>query len=138
MGSNKVVLGNRIRNVILGDPDPSLQASSPWNTSELGKSPVTPSPRSMTAVSLALLSATSHHTLLACMFTAPQGNPDWPWRFSAAIAMYSGSNALVANNLVDKATSESKTDVAGFKNVPFPYDNRSVVRLRAHILLPAA
>ena len=62
---------------------------------------------------------------ISCLLLELQGNADWPWRFSAAIAMYSGSNALVANNLIAKASSEAKTDVAGFKNVPFPYDNRS-------------
>ena len=37
MGSNKVVLGNRIRNVILGNPDPSVQAWSPWNITKHGE-----------------------------------------------------------------------------------------------------
>jgi hypothetical protein len=31
-----------------------------------------------------------------------EGDP-WPWRFSTAIAVYSDSNALVANNLIGTA-----------------------------------
>jgi len=63
------------------------------------------------------------------------GNPDptenynsdaisWPWRFSTAISVYADSDVLVANNLIAKATRKATTSVAGFSNVPYPYDNR--------------
>ena len=48
----------------------------------------------------------------------------WPWRFGTAIASYTGKNTLIGNNLIDKATLSAKTNVAGYNNVPYPYDNR--------------
>lgn len=51
----------------------------------------------------------------------------WPWAFSTAIACYSDSNALVANNLISKATTSMKTTVTFSDEkmtVPYPVDNR--------------
>lgn len=48
----------------------------------------------------------------------------YPWRFSIAIAVYTWNNALIANKLIDKASKISKTSVACYKNIPYPYDNR--------------
>jgi hypothetical protein len=51
----------------------------------------------------------------------------WPWRFSTAIAAY-GTNVLVANNLISKATTSKKVSVTfsgkSFSNIEFPMDNR--------------
>ena len=51
----------------------------------------------------------------------------WPWRFGAAIACYSDSNALIANNLISKSTTSMNTTVVldGDKlTVPYLVDNR--------------
>eukprot|EP00730_Choanoeca_flexa_P002492 TRINITY_DN11069_c0_g1_i3.p1 TRINITY_DN11069_c0_g1~~TRINITY_DN11069_c0_g1_i3.p1 ORF type:complete len:490 (+),score=98.81 TRINITY_DN11069_c0_g1_i3:154-1470(+) len=91
-GSNKVVVGNRIRNVVLGNPDPSM---ADWSLSNG----------------------------LNTTYGLGASDP-WPWRFSTAIGVYTASNALIGNNLLDKASRSAKTSVAGFKNIEFPYDNR--------------
>ena len=50
----------------------------------------------------------------------------WPWTFGIAIACYSDSNALVANNLISKSTTSKQTTLVlnGDKlTVPYPMDN---------------
>lgn len=81
MGTNKVVVGNKIHDVTYKHPNPG-------NSSE---------------------------------------NNVWPWRFGAAIACYSDSNALIANNLISKSKTSIKTTVvlSGEKiTVPYLVDNR--------------
>lgn len=82
-GRNKLVLSCRSRNVVLGNPDPSVFVGDDDAGSEV-----------------------------------------WPWRFSTAIGVYTSAGALVANNLIAKSDRSAKTSVAGFKDIPFPYDNR--------------
>jgi hypothetical protein len=48
----------------------------------------------------------------------PQPGEMWPWRFSTAIGVYVQENALVANNLVAKATLEATTSILTFKDIP--------------------
>eukprot|EP01043_Picozoa_sp_COSAG02_P045053 COSAG02_NODE_4082_length_5808_cov_3.266071_3_plen_611_part_00 len=85
MGSNKIVLGNRIRNVNYDDFSPK---DSAWGKATSGSS----SP--------------------------------WPWSFSTAVAVYSDSNALVANNLLAQSTKSATMVTGAGKKVPYPYDNR--------------
>ena len=51
----------------------------------------------------------------------------WPFRFGTAIACYTDSNALIANNLISKSTTNMKVTVTFSDDkmtVPYPVDNR--------------
>ena len=133
MGRNKIVLGNRIRNVNLGDPSSPHHADQHEDIDPDRRYRLPYSPRVIFGEDLteeevrARLDGSrtfDHDAKLGKGDISHTADTSWPWRFSTALAVYSDENALVANNLVAKATSSAKVSVAGYNNVPYPYDNR--------------
>ena len=141
MGRNKIVLGNRIRNVNLGDPSPPRHFDQNGEIDPFRRYRLPYGPRVIFGEDL---TEEEIRARLQVRRASDQANKNegfsrtaatsWPWPFSTAIAAYSDENILVANNLIAKATSSAKVSVAGYNNVPYPYDNRYGIDVNRQLL----